>query len=421
MITLVEALNFRCLRYIHQPLDRFHVLVGPNASGKTTFLDVVGFLSDFVAGGLTSAMEKRSQNFVDLLFGREGKEFQMALEFVVPDELKQKTAFAEGSLTCRYEVVVGIDEETKEIVIDSESLRFRSHSVRKPRNRERMLFPELPELPDSLIAISGKGIRRALSKSRNGSTNFYSEAHLEAGKGWVVNLRLSPQKSALANLPEDEDKFPVSTWLKRLMTEGIQTLVLDGQTLRRASPPNQPTHFKTDASNLPWVVDEFRTKHSSRFRDWIRHLREALPNLLDVDTVVQPWDRFRYLVLEYDGGLKIPSWTASDGTLRLLALTLPAFLPDMEGVFLIEEPENGIHPKAVETLHQSLSSVYGAQILVATHSPVLLGLVEPSQILCFAKTEEGATDIVRGDQHPMLMDWKHDVSLQDYFVSGVLG
>ena len=45
MITLVEALNYRCLRYISRPLQPFHVLVGPNASGKTTFLDVVGLLS----------------------------------------------------------------------------------------------------------------------------------------------------------------------------------------------------------------------------------------------------------------------------------------------------------------------------------------------------------------------------------------
>lgn len=39
MITLIEALNYRCLRYISRPLESFHVLVGPNASGKTTFLD----------------------------------------------------------------------------------------------------------------------------------------------------------------------------------------------------------------------------------------------------------------------------------------------------------------------------------------------------------------------------------------------
>ncbi|MFN4258579.1 MAG: hypothetical protein ACK4RK_04730 [Gemmataceae bacterium] len=36
MLTLIEALNYRCLRYVHQPLGPFHILVGPNASGKTT-------------------------------------------------------------------------------------------------------------------------------------------------------------------------------------------------------------------------------------------------------------------------------------------------------------------------------------------------------------------------------------------------
>ncbi len=35
MITLIEALNYRCLHHVHQDLGPFHVLVGPIASGKT--------------------------------------------------------------------------------------------------------------------------------------------------------------------------------------------------------------------------------------------------------------------------------------------------------------------------------------------------------------------------------------------------
>jgi predicted ATPase len=112
---------------------------------------------------------------------------------------------------------------------------------------------------------------------------------------------------------------------------------------------------------------------------------------------------------------------ASDGTLRLLALTLPAYLPDFTGVYLIEEPENGIHPRAVETMVQSLSSVYDAQILLATHSPVVLSVIKPEQVLCFAKTEEGVTDIVRGDQHPNLRNWRHQEDLSVLFAAGVLG
>jgi predicted ATPase len=105
----------------------------------------------------------------------------------------------------------------------------------------------------------------------------------------------------------------------------------------------------------------------------------------------------------------------------LLALTLPAYLPDFTGVYLIEEPENGIHPRAVEAMFQSLSSVYSAQILMATHSPVILSMVDPGQVLCFAKDQEGASDIVLGNKHPVLKDWQGETNLGVLFAGGVLG
>ncbi|NCC31558.1 MAG: ATP-binding protein, partial [Chloroflexia bacterium] len=117
----------------------------------------------------------------------------------------------------------------------------------------------------------------------------------------------------------------------------------------------------------------------------------------------------------------VPSWLVSDGTLRLLALTLLAYLPQQEGIYLIEEPENGIHPKALEGVYQSLSSVYCSQILVATHSPLFLGLAEPAQLLCFARNPSGAVAIVTGDHHPALQNWQGEVDLSAMYAAGVLG
>lgn len=126
-------------------------------------------------------------------------------------------------------------------------------------------------------------------------------------------------------------------------------------------------------------------------------------------------------MIRYASGLEAPSWVVSDGTLRLLALTSLAYLPDSRGVYLVEEPENGIHPKGVEAVYQSLGSVYDGQVLVASHSPILLGLARPDQLLCFAKDSRGATDIVRGDEHPALRDWRGEVSLGAFFACGILG
>jgi len=153
----------------------------------------------------------------------------------------------------------------------------------------------------------------------------------------------------------------------------------------------------------------------------VQHLRTALSDVHGIGTVERSEDRHRYLVLEYETGLRLPSWLVSDGTLRMMALTILAYLPGVQGIYLIEEPENGIHPRAVEAVFQSLSSVYDAQVLLATHSPVILSLTEPEQLLCFARTPAGETDIVPGDEHPRLTDWRGEVSLSTLYASGVLG
>jgi predicted ATPase len=418
MIQLIEALNFRCLRYIRQSLGPFHVLVGPNASGKTTFLDVVNFLGRLVADGLEAAVGERTQNFQDLVWSREGSSFELALEARIPDDRKEN--LTKRFDVVRYEVRVGIDPKTAEVGILDEKAWLKP--LDEPRLRERMLFPVEPEAPQHILTgKTREGWQSILSKAYGGNDNFYVEVRKQgAGKGWFPSIRLGPRKSALGNLPEDESKFPVSTWLKSLLIEGVQTMVLNSLLIRKASPPGQLRGLKPDGSNLPWVIADL-AKNKRQFQIWINHLQTALPDIETIRTVERKDDKHRYLVICYQGGLEVPSWMASDGTLRLLALTVPAYIPHFKGVYLIEEPENGIHPSAVEAVFQSLSSVYDAQILLATHSPVILSLADAEKVLCFKKTDSGATDIVLGSEHPALHDWQGETNLGTLFAGGVLG
>lgn len=419
MITLIEAKNFRCLRYVSQPLGDFHVLVGPNASGKTTFLDVIAFLGKLASSGLEAAINERTSNFQDLLWNRTGDGFELAIEARIPEDRRTLLANKEFD-TIRYEVSIGIDPATSETAIIGEKALLKTESNVMPR--QDSLFPMTPSPPQSLLTGKGvKSTKTVFNKVYGGNDSFYSEVYQASGKGWTPSFKLGPRKSTLANLPDDESKFPVSTWLKTLLTEGEQQFVLNSLLIRKASPPGQVRGFKPDGSNLPWVIESLKNHAPDNFESWIRHLRTALPDIESIRTVERPDDKHRYLVIEYRGGLAVPSWMASDGTLRLLALTLPAYLPDFSGVYLIEEPENGIHPRAVETVYQSLSSVYSAQILVATHSPVILSMVEAEKVLCFAKTPNGETDIVTGDRHPALVEWKGETNLGTLFAAGVLG
>jgi len=418
MITLIEALNFRCLRYISQSMGPFHVLVGPNASGKTTFLDVVAFLGHLVSEGVEGAIAERTQNFQDLVWARSGDFFELAVELNIPVDLQGlmgETRFD----TVRYEVSVGIDPRTQEVGFRAERA-FLKTSERDPVQRE--FFPQSVAPPRTILTpLKGQDTRTIINKIPKGNDNFYSETYSSKGKGWAPAFRLGPRKSALGNLPEDESKFPVATWLKSILTRGVQQIILNSLLMRKASPPVKARTFEPDGSNLPWVVAELERAAPEQIALWIAHLQTAFHDLEGVRTIEREDDRHRYLMLRYSGGFEVPSWIASDGTLRMLALTLPAYLPSFKGIYLIEEPENGIHPRAVQTMFQSLSSAYDAQILMATHSPVVLNVVELSELLCFAKTPEGATDIVTGTDHPALQEWRRETNLGVLFAAGVLG
>ena len=203
--------------------------------------------------------------------------------------------------------------------------------------------------------------RRIVTKEGIGDS-FHSEI-----VGRLSAYRSDPRRFALANLLQDEEHFPVALWVQNLLMGGIHVLALNSAAMRRPSSPSVPRTFRTDGSNLPLVVRDLRNRHEKDFKDWLDHLRTVLPDLQKIKVVEREEDRHLYLNVYYSNlEHPVPSWLLSDGTLRLFALTLLAYLPNNQEVYLIEEVENGIHPRAIEAIFDSLSSVYDGQVLLAT-------------------------------------------------------
>ncbi|MEX8517373.1 MAG: AAA family ATPase [Leptothrix sp. (in: b-proteobacteria)] len=427
MIRWIEVKGMRALRYVSLELDPFMVMVGPNACGKSTLFDTLLFVRDVLSSGLDAAVfgnarmniAPRAVSPQDLTWLRQGGGLEIAVTLELPKEIINKLggkySFARYELGIHTDGRLGFDHETLWL-----SAELRPPQTPPEEPQRRLDFPEPVSAPVHVITPSKhrspNGWRKVVSKVvDSGNDYFRSET-----SDWNNLFRLGPAKSALANLPEDELKFPAATWVKRVLMEGIHRLALNAEKMRMPSPAGSSSDFLPDGSNLPWVVHELEKNPALKQR-WIAHIATSLEDLLDIKTQEKKEDRSRYIELHYRSGLEAPSWVLSDGTLRLLALTLLAYAPTSPAVTLIEEPENGIHPKAMETVMQSLGSVYGSQILCATHSPVVLSQLRSHQVLCFGKTAEGAIDIVRGDEHPGLREWRSALNLGELFATGVLG
>lgn len=382
MITRIEAKQYRCFKSVNQELGPFHVLVGPNGSGKSTFLDIITFLGSFVSNGLAAAVEERSENFYDLVWGRRSSCFELAIEAQI---LQAQTVANAQFMKIRYEFAVSLESKSDALII----------------TKEKAILEPDATVPRTLVARDQAG---ALWRSE--------------ADGEEVRSLVGTNYSALAQL--DTARFPTSAALGELIREQIHAVVLENRLLRTPSPPGKGYGEILDGSNLAPLALLLHGSSGDRFERWISHVQAALPDLYGISVYHRPEDNHRYLMLHYKNGTDIPSWLVSDGTLRMLQLTILPYLPKSAGIYLVEEPENGVHPTALETIYQSLSSIYRGQVLVTSHSPILLNLASPNQLLCFQKTPDGPA-IIRGDRHPALQEWKREVSISDLFAAGVLG
>ncbi|MCP4349366.1 MAG: ATP-binding protein [Desulfobacterales bacterium] len=196
-------------KYKGQPLSSFNVLVGPNASGKTTFLDVVSFLSDLVSEGLEKAVNEKTANFYDLVWKKSGNYFELAIEIAVPEHVLKKLPFSSLD-QIRYEISIGMNEYNEVSILAEKGLLKRKRSVKQ---KQRTFFPE-QTITDNESILTSAGTRNGrlvFNKTPAGKDNYYK--NIKGGRQKYV-FNIGPYNSTLGNLPDIESLYPVTAWLK---------------------------------------------------------------------------------------------------------------------------------------------------------------------------------------------------------------
>lgn len=392
MIQLLQVRNFRMLRSNSVALQPFQILVGQNASGKSTFLGALQLIGDILKGGVLFAVDRLAASFYDLCFDIT-EPIAFAVELVVPQ--------GRDNRRLRYEIEIGIDLENGLRVLRENLFIVPSSFEVQPS----LFGPEALALPTIHHKTAPKHWRKVVSKTEEGRDYFRDEK-----TDWNNVFRFGFDRAALGSLPEDPDRFPLSIAVRNTLRNGIRTLVLDAEEMRSASPPGGATKLALNGSNLPHVVRAFQKRDDVLFGHWVRHVANAVDGLESVEVREREEDKFLVLQARFRGQHPepIPSWMLSDGTLRLMALTLLSYAAAEEDsdIYLIEEPENGLHPLAIQVAYESLSNPPAySQVLCATHSPIFLAHAALDQTLVFRRSKDGYSIVRRGPEIPELGEW----------------
>ncbi len=363
--------------------------------------------------GLERAVEKRTRNFLDLVWGRGALSlgFELAAEFTIGDqELRYELRVEDVGDGVRVVFENGfLGHLTPEEFAESKNSRS---FVQTSGREQRQIFGmerQMDGRNDLFWLLTGSTAAHKIRFSRN----LGNDRNVIGVLSTLPEFFYSPDKGTV-------DFSRTKHIMDTLAGRGVQSLQLDSRTLRQASRSNGDDggRLADDGSNLPRVLERLKSD-KKEWKRWLAFVRMALPELQDVRIVHREDDRHKYLMVRR-ADVEVPSWGVSEGTLRLFALTVLAHFRATPLAYLLEEPENGIHPLAIEYAYQALSAVRDAQVFIASHSPTLLRCVEIDQVLCFGHDPARGTVIVRGDEHPRLREWQDSIDNTVFWAADVL-
>ena len=173
-----------------------------------------------------------------------------------------------------------------------------------------------------------------------------------------------------------------------------------------------------DSSNLVLVLNQIEHKSGPVFNE---HLKRFFPRFERMSTSISGGTVQFYL---HESGFSepIPATRLSDGTIRFIALLATLLAPEPPSLVCIEEPELGLHPDAVALLADLLvEASQRMQLVVTTHSDALVSALTNHPAAIVACERPGASTVLRRLDPEKLASWLGDYRLGDLWRMGELG
>jgi predicted ATPase len=194
--------------------------------------------------------------------------------------------------------------------------------------------------------------------------------------------------------------------------------------LRRKCDLSDNLYLKQDGRNLPAFLYLLKTKHPKIFGRILYQIQSVAPY---IDTFILEPSRLNESEIELrwkdtgDAESNFSAYQLSDGTLRFIALTALLMQPSPPSTIIIDEPELGLHPFAINKLAamiQVASKI--TQVIVSTQSPGLISHFEPEDIVVVDKSKSENQTIFKRLSTLELDTWLEEFTLGDLWERNIL-
>lgn len=400
----IEGIKIRNYRALHDvqmgkfwnqndraPLSPMTVVIGKNGVGKSSLFDAFGFLADCLKQGVEEACDSR---------GRGGFERIRSRGQTGPVEFEVYYRGEGNDRPITYELAIDLDANGRPFVLH-ERLRQR----RKGQSAGR---------PLSFLRLqNGKGIAWKGDTATASKQLDTDEANVDID----VLIQKSESAETEAVQLDDTHRLGIATLgsLKqhpriaafRRFIEGWYLSYFTPDAARSLPLAGPQKQLNVHGDNLGNVVQYMEREHKGRFQSILNRIAEKIPGIQSIDTLPSPDKR---LLLRFNNrGFVDPFFAQemSDGTLKVFAYLLLLEDPNPPPFICIEEPENGLYHKLLESLvaefrAHATSKKHSSQVFVTTHQPYLVDALQPDEVWILEKGDDGFSTIRRASDHPIV-------------------
>ncbi len=198
----------------------------------------------------------------------------------------------------------------------------------------------------------------------------------------------------------------------------------DQAAVKQTGALNDNASLRPDASNLAaflYLLQQAHLPSYQRIRDTIRLVAPFFDDfVLRPDPLSANGQDITLEWREVGSDFPFTAYQLSDGTLRFICLAAVLLQPNPPATIIIDEPELGLHPYAIEVLAGLLRSVsLGTQIVVSTQSVPLVNQLDPEHLIV-VNHRQGESTFARPDAQG-LQAWLEDYSLGELWEKNILG